>query len=80
MKVPPLIQEELNASGVPFQIERGSRHFKIFIGGVFCGIFPMIGKLPNRRAELNVRSQIRRQVKKVKENGSNKINAQGSRH
>lgn len=66
MKVPPTIQEELDSSGVPFSIKRGSRHFKIFVGGALCGIFPMNGKFPNRRAELNVRSQLRRKINDVK--------------
>ena len=67
MRIPALIQEELDNCGFPFDIERGSRHWKIFIGGEMCGIFPMIGKSPNRRAELNVRSQIRRQIRKLQE-------------
>ena len=66
MKIPALIKEELDRCGVPFAIEQGTRHYKISIGNVMCGIFPTIGKSPNRRAELNVRSQIRRQVRMLK--------------
>lgn len=71
MKIPALIKEELDQCGVPFNIEQGTRHCKIFIGNVMCGIFPTIGRSANRRAELNVRSQIRRQVKRLKGNCTN---------
>ena len=71
MKIPRLIKEELDKSGVPFKIERGSRHCKIFIGEVFCGIFPLAGgDATLRRADLNVRSQIRRQVRVLKGSGN----------
>jgi len=63
MKVPPTIKEELEGCGVPFNIERGTRHFKIFVGGALCGIFPVNGKAGYKRAELNVRAQIRRRVR-----------------
>jgi hypothetical protein len=59
MRVCPVIQAELDKCGVPFFLERGTRHWKIFVGGEFCGILPLIGDSSNRRAALNVRSQIR---------------------
>ena len=67
MKFPKIIEDELKRCDVPFIVKRGSRHWKIFIGTMLCGIFPMNGKSTNRRAELNLRSQIRRQVKITKE-------------
>ena len=69
MRVPALIQKELETCGVPYRIEQDDHHGKIYLGengGFMCGIFPTIGKSPNRRAELNVRSQIRRQARKLK--------------
>ena len=66
MRVPALIQEELETCGFPFNIEQGTRHWKIFIEGKMCGIFPKIGRSPNRRAEMNVRAQIRRYVRELK--------------
>lgn len=63
MRLPALIQKELDESNVPHSIERGKRHWKIFVGGVLCGILPMNGKYTDRRAELNIRAQIRKQVK-----------------
>ena len=68
MKLPSLIKDELNNCTVPHRVERGKRHWKIFVGGVLCGILPMNGKYTSRRAELNVRAQIRKQVKKAQNN------------
>lgn len=65
MKLPTLIQKELDKCNLPYNIERGKRHWKIFINGVMCGILPLNGKYTSRRAELNVRTQIRKQVKKA---------------
>lgn len=65
MRLPTLIENELKGCAVPHRVERGKRHWKIFVGGVLCGILPMNGKYTNRRAELNVRAQIRKQIKKV---------------
>lgn len=65
MKLPALIRDELDNCPVPHKVERGKRHWKIIVGGVLCGILPMNGKYTNRRAELNVRAQIRKQIKMV---------------
>ncbi len=62
-----MIENELNDCSVPHKVERGKRHWKIFIGGVLCGVLPMNGKYTNRRAELNVRAQIRKEIRKIKE-------------
>lgn len=48
MRVPALIQKELESCGVSYRIEQGSQHWKIFVGEVLCGIFPLIGKSPCR--------------------------------
>lgn len=80
MKIPELISEELENSGVPFEIKKGGRHHKIFVGGALCGIIPTNGSFCNNRIALNVRAQIRRAIKKAKENGNQKTNAQSSRH
>ncbi len=72
MKLPALIQKELDQCDIPHKIERGSRHMKIFIGGVLCGIIPMNGRSTSRRAELNVRAQIRKQIASIKNAIDNK--------
>lgn len=72
MKLPALIQKELDQRDIPHKIERGSRHMKIFIGGALCGIIPMNGRSTSRRAELNVRAQIRKQIASIKNAIDNK--------
>jgi hypothetical protein len=72
MKLPALIKEELERCTVPHTVERGKRHWKIFINGVLCGIIPMNGRSTSRRAELNVRAQIRKQIKAANKN--NQVN------
>lgn len=67
-KISPLIEKELEtikACGKNFQIIEGTRHQKIYVQGVFCGILPKNGKSNTNSAELNVRAQIRRAVKEV---------------
>lgn len=71
MRLPALIKKELEESNVPHSIERGKRHWKIFVSGVLCGILPMNGKYPHRRAELNIRAQIRKQIKMAQQSVAN---------
>lgn len=66
MKIPELIKRELDSCGQPYNIKQGARHHKIFVNGIFCGIFPMAGDRRGRAA-LNVRAQIRRAVKGINE-------------
>ncbi len=68
MKLPTLIREELERCKVPHTVERGKRHLKIFIDGVLCGILPLNGKSTSRRAELNVRAQIRKRIQAANKN------------
>lgn len=66
IKIPKIIKEELDSLPIPYEIKTGTRHHKIVIGGIFAGILPMgAGNSASRRAELNVRSQIRRTVKQL---------------
>ena len=58
------IVRELEQSGVPHKIEKGTRHLKIFVGGKLAGILPKrSSKTSNIRAQLNVRAQVRRAIK-----------------
>lgn len=67
MKLPTIIEKELKNCNAPFIIKRGARHWKIFVGDVLCGIFPLNCKSKHRRAELNLRAQIRRAKKEFAE-------------
>ena len=67
MKLDPAIQHALDQTGLPFEIERGSRHAKIVVGGVFAGIMPSDLKgSANPRATKNTIAQIRRAARSLK--------------
>ena len=55
--------EELDKSGMPYDIVSGSRHIKIVVCGEMCGIWPR-KENGNWRAAMNVRAQVRRCLKK----------------
>jgi hypothetical protein len=60
-------EEELAASGVPYEIENGARHYKIKVGGRLCGILPRSGRGSTNRGILNVMAQVRRAIQEYKE-------------
>lgn len=58
-----IIEAELQATGLPWEAERGSRHIKLRLAGKFVGILPLKGDGSSgrgARANANVVSQIRR--------------------
>lgn len=55
----------LKETGLPYSIEKGSRHRKIKPAGRLVGIYPMGGKGDHKRAALNIRSQIRRAAREL---------------
>jgi hypothetical protein len=61
------IRADLDATGLPYALERGSRHLKIKLMGHLVGIIPMKGRdnVGDRRTYLNVRAQIRRKAKEL---------------
>ena len=59
------ILAEIKASGVPYVIENGTKHFKIHIAGRFVGILPRKKHSGGQRAILNVRAQVRRAIREV---------------
>lgn len=69
MKVPREIQSALDACGLPWSFEMGSRHIKIIVGGRFAGIIPKCGSPSesNRRATLNIAAQIKRTAKELRQ-------------
>lgn len=61
IKIPDTVRRELEGLTVPYEIREGSRHHKLIVNGKFCAILPKGGGNSNsRRADLNIRSQIRR--------------------
>jgi len=60
MRIPKQIERALEATGLPYRIEKGTIHRKIIVGGKFVGILPY-GKVNEAdRANKNVVAQIRR--------------------
>jgi hypothetical protein len=66
MKLPAQIEEALDATGLPWTLERGTKHQKIRLGGRFVAILPH-GKeqTVHRRSLLNTIAQIRRAAQEV---------------
>ncbi|MFA7239008.1 MAG: hypothetical protein WC091_02775 [Sulfuricellaceae bacterium] len=60
MKLPTLIQSELDSLTLPWRIEAGSKHAKLYVNGQFCGILCKAKQPNSKRAWLNIRAQIRR--------------------
>lgn len=61
------IEGELEATGLPWSFDRGTKHIKVVLGGNLVGILPR-GKTirdGNSRAFMNLRSQIRRLARDI---------------
>lgn len=58
--VPREVEEALRALDQPWELEVGGRHTKIMVRGQLAGILPTNGKCGQKRAALNLVSQIRR--------------------
>lgn len=65
MKIAKKLQHELDNCGRQYTLKQGGQHVKIYVENLFVGICPATGKSNTNRAELNVRSQIRRAVKQL---------------
>jgi len=63
--VPRELIAEIEAAGVPWHLEQGKRHIKLFIGKKLAGIMPARNDEANRRSQLNIRAQVRRAIKEV---------------
>jgi len=63
--MPGEIYELLDASRLPWRMETGTRHFKLFIGEKFAAIFPKSPYVRNGtgRSHKNAVAQIRRVIK-----------------
>lgn len=62
------IEQELNATGLPWSLQNGRKHQQIRLSGKLIGILPH-GKesSANPRSTLNLRAQIRRASKELKD-------------
>ncbi len=60
MRLPKVIRKELEATGKPWEVEKGTNHRKIKVGGKLAGIIPLKGFNAGSRAAKNIIAQIRR--------------------
>ena len=58
--VPREVEAALAAIGQPWEMKVGGSHIKIMVCGQLAGILPKNGKCDDRRATLNIVSQIKR--------------------
>lgn len=68
--IPRIVLAEIEQSGLPWRLETGGRHYKLIVGDRLAGILPFSGKAQrqqsDKRAELNMRAQVRRIIKEMK--------------
>jgi hypothetical protein len=68
--LPKIVLHELQRSGLPWRLEIGGRHYKLLVAERLAGILPYSGKAQrqerDKRAELNMRAQVRRVIKEVR--------------
>lgn len=62
-RLPDYLTEELAKSLVPWRIEPGARHFKLFIGPQLVAILPKGTREHGGRGDRNTLAQIRRVIK-----------------
>ena len=60
--IPKLILDELQRSPVQWRAEHGGKHIKLFIGDELVGGICTNGQELPRKAQLNVRSTVRRAI------------------
>jgi hypothetical protein len=65
MKLDPLIRRELEISGLPWRIDPGKKHDKLFIGNRLVMVLPRSKKRPDpgSYARNNARANVRRAIR-----------------
>lgn len=66
MRINGTIKNELDSTGLPYELKMGGRHIKIVLAGRMVGILPKVdGKDAHSRAIKNTIAQIRRAQKEI---------------
>lgn len=67
MRLPPELLAELEASGMPWELVPGKKHYKLRVGGRMVGILPLSGKLQttNKVPLKNTLAQVRRAIRDI---------------
>lgn len=67
MQIDKRLKDALEQTGLPWEIERGGRHYKVKIAGKLAAIFPLgTANERERRSLLNTISQVRRTAKGIR--------------
>ncbi len=62
----PQVRDALEECGLPWHVEVGRRHWKLYIADAFMGILPF-NNANHDRTHINMRANIRRKAKELKE-------------
>lgn len=69
MRLPSELTVALDATGLPWAMETGGKHYKIKVAGRLAGVYPKGGhNSADKRSLANTVAQIRRVAKEVKGN------------
>lgn len=68
MRLPSELLSELEASGIPWELEKGKKHYKLRVGGRMAGILPLNGRIQTTNAVplKNTIAQVRRAIRDIK--------------
>lgn len=62
--VPDVVLRELRNCNAAWQIQHGSKHGKLIVNGIFCGVVSKGRGRETERAARNLRAQVRRALQK----------------
>lgn len=66
MKLDPKVKQALNGTGIPWEVETGSKHFKVRLGGRLAGVYPHGKKTEaSQHANSNLISNIKRLAREL---------------
>jgi hypothetical protein len=66
MRLDAKIKQALNATGIPWEIETGSKHFKVRLGGRLVGVYPHGKKTEaSQHANANLLANIKRLAREL---------------
>lgn len=71
-RLDPEIRSVLEASGLPWRLEYGKRHTKLYVGGHMIQTFPRDLQVNNWTAALNARANVRRRLAALTEEARQK--------
>ena len=66
MKLDPKVKQALNDTGIPWEVEAGSKHYKVRLGGRLAGVYPHGKKTEaSQHANSNLVSNIKRLAREL---------------